>query len=316
VAEADSFPGVILESRHLQTIAAIADTGSLTAAARRLHLTLSAVSHQLRELESLFGVPLFDRKARPIKTTEAGERLLQCARAALPLLAQAEADVLVLAGQKASERLFLALECHSCIEWLLPALDELRAARPDLDVDLRLGPRFDPIPALLSREVDAVLSTDRTPDPEVHHSALFRYEIVLLTSAGHALADRAFVDPSDLIDQPFVTYPVELTRLDFYTRFLRPAGIEPQVARTAELTSVLVQLVRSRRGLAALPAWAVADELTRGGLCAVRLGKAGLHSEVLLSTRASDTDTPLMQAFLAVARQVSRQALSGITPVD
>jgi LysR family transcriptional regulator for metE and metH len=307
---------VILDSRHLQTVAAVADTGSLTAAAKRLHLTLSAVSHQLRELESLFGASLFDRKARPIKTTAAGERLLQCARQALPLLAQAEADVLALVGQKPSERLFLALECHSCIEWLLPALDELRVARPDLDVDLRLGPRFDPIPALLSREVDAVLSTDRTPDPGVHHSALFRYEIVLLAAADHALAGRESVEPSDLVELPFVTYPVELTRLDFYTRFLRPAGIEPQISRTAELTSVLVQLVRSRRGLAALPRWAVADELARGGLASIRLGRAGLHSEVLLSTRAADTDTPLMQAFLAVARSVSRSALAGVTPVD
>jgi LysR family transcriptional regulator for metE and metH len=307
---------VILESRHLQTVAAVADTGSLTAAAKRLHLTLSAVSHQLRELESLFGVALFDRKARPIKTTAAGERLLQCARQALPLLAQAESDVLALADQRPSERLFLALECHSCIEWLLPALDELRAARPDLDVDLRLGPRFDPIPALLSREVDAVLSTDRTPDPEVHHSALFQYEIVLLVSSEHALSQRDFVEPDDIAAEPFVTYPVELTRLDFYTRFLRPAGIEPQIARTAELTSVLVQLVRSRRGLGALPRWAVADELARGGLSAVRLGRAGLHSEVLLSTRKSDTDTPLMQAFLAVARRVSRTSLEGIVPVS
>lgn len=307
---------MILESRHLQTVAAIADTGSLTAAAKRLHLTLSAVSHQLRELESLFGAPLFDRKARPIKTTAAGERLLQCAHQVLPLLGRAEADVLSLVGQKPAERLFLALECHSCIEWLLPALDELRAARPDLDVDLRLGPRFDPIPALLSREVDAVLSTDRTPDSGVHHSALFRYEIVLLMSSEHTLATHVFVEPADVAAQSFVTYPVELTRLDFYTRFLRPAGIEPEIARTAELTSVLLQLVRSRRGLAALPRWAVADELERGGLCAVKLGRAGLHSEVLLSTRSSDTDTPLMQAFLAVARKVSRNSLTGITPVD
>lgn len=305
----------MLESRHLETVRAVADTGSLTAAAKRLHLTLSAVSHQLRELESLCGVALFDRKARPIKATAAGERLLTCARQVLPQIEQAERDVLALAGQKPSERLFLALECHSCIEWLLPALDELRATRPELDVDLRLGPRFDPIPALLSREVDAVLSTDRASDPEVRHSALFRYEIVLLLSAEHPLASRESVEPEELRDQPFVTYPVELTRLDFYTRFLRPAGIEPKVARTAELTSVLVQLVRSRRGLAALPRWAVADELSRGGLAAVRLGRAGLHSEVLLSTRAAEADTPLMQAFLAVARRVSKSALAFVTPL-
>jgi LysR family transcriptional regulator for metE and metH len=179
---------------------------------------------------------------------------------------------------------------------------------------LRLGPLFDPIPALLSREVDAVLSTDRSQHVDVHHAPLFRYEIVLLLSDQHPLAVRDFVEPADLAGQSFVTYPVELTRLDFYTRFLKPAGIEPAVARTAELTSVLVQLVRSRRGVAALPRWAVADELARGGLGAVRLGRAGLHSEVLLSTRKSDSETPLMQAFRAVARKVSHSALDGVTP--
>src|ERR1041384_4327449 len=94
---------VILESRHLQTVAAVAETGSLTAAAKRLHLTLSAVSHQLRELEALFGAPLFDRKARPIKPTPAGQRLLDCAHQTLPLLAQAETDVRALAAQKPLE---------------------------------------------------------------------------------------------------------------------------------------------------------------------------------------------------------------------
>jgi LysR family transcriptional regulator, regulator for metE and metH len=139
---------------------------------------------------------------------------------------------------------------------------------------------------------------------------------VVLVRAEHAISARSSVHPADLHQQAFVTYPVELTRLDFYTRFMRPAGIEPQVSRTAELTSVLVQLVRSRRGIAALPRWAVADELGRGGLATLRLGKSGLYSEVLLSTRTADKDTPLMQAFLAVARQVSRSALSEIEPLD
>jgi LysR family transcriptional regulator, regulator for metE and metH len=77
-----------------------------------------------------------------------------------------------------------------------------------------------------------------------------------------------------------------------------------------------VQLVRSRRGIAALPRWAVADEVGRGGLATLRLGKSGLHSEVLVSTRTADKDTPLMQAFLAVARQVSRSALAEVEPLD
>lgn len=301
---------MILETRHLETIRAIAETGSLTRAAKRRNLTLSAVSHQLKELETLLGTPLFDRQ-KPLAPTRAGARLLACAHSVLPLISAAEADVARLVRDR-SARLHLALECHSCFEWLLPALETLRAAWPDLDVDLRLGPRFEPIPALLSGEVDAVLGTDRVEHEGVHYDGVFRYEIVLVVGRSHRLAEREFVLPSDLASEPFVTYPVELERLDVVTRFLRPAGVEPIRTRTAELTPILLQLVQSGRGIAALPRWAVEDSPALPELARVSLGAEGLHSELFLAVRKPDRAAPHVAAFLEVARRTSVELLAGI----
>jgi LysR family transcriptional regulator for metE and metH len=302
---------MILETRHLETLLAVAETGSLTRAAKRRSLTLSAISHQLSELEQQLGLSLLERRAKPLRLTTAGERLLACAKQVLPTLHTCEDELRTLAGARQG-RLHFALECHSCFDWLLPALNELRSAWPSLDTDLRLGPRFDPIPALLAGEVDAVIGTDRVDGSELHYDSLFGYEIVLLVSARHRLAGRASVEPGELSDEPFVSYPVELERLDFVTRFLRPAGIEPRRVRTAELTPVLLHLVQSGHGVAALPSWVVADVGAGDSVRSVRLGARGLHSELFLAARERDAQAPEVRAFVSIARRVSRELLPGI----
>ncbi len=82
-----------LEIRHLKLVAAIAETGSVTLAGNRLHLTQSALSHQLRDAEEQLGVPLFERRNRKMALTAAGERLLQSARTVLDELARVEKAV-------------------------------------------------------------------------------------------------------------------------------------------------------------------------------------------------------------------------------
>ena len=68
-----------LELRHLRTLAALRDTGSLVEAAERVYLTQSALSHQLKDLEDRLGCQLFVRKTRPLRFTSAGKRMLRLA---------------------------------------------------------------------------------------------------------------------------------------------------------------------------------------------------------------------------------------------
>ena len=115
----------VLEIRHLKTLHALREADSLVDAADRLHLTQSALSHQFKELEERMGMPLFVRKTKPVRFTSAGLRLLQLADATLPLLRAAERDIGRLAGGTAG-RLHMAIECHSCFQWLMPTIDQFR----------------------------------------------------------------------------------------------------------------------------------------------------------------------------------------------
>ena len=92
---------MFLELRHLRTLAMLRDTGSLAQAADKLHLTQSALSHQVKAIEEYYNLPLFIRKSRPLRMTPAGQRLLELADQVLPALQATERDLQRLAGGKA-----------------------------------------------------------------------------------------------------------------------------------------------------------------------------------------------------------------------
>ncbi|MFN2381872.1 MAG: LysR family transcriptional regulator [Guyparkeria sp.] len=302
---------MFLELRHLKTIRAIEQTGSLAAAAERLHLTQSALSHQIRALESYYETPLFSRSSRPMRPTEAGRRLLAAADTVLPEVDRLDRDLRQIAGG-ATGRLFLALECHSCFTWLIPTLEQYRAQWPSIETDLSMSFSFDAIDALRRGRLDGVISSDPVDDPELHFEPLFHYPVVLVLDPGHPLAAETRITPEMLADQTVIGYPVERERLDIYRRFLDPAGVEPAGSRRSELTAMIAQWVASGHGVAALPKWAISDELTRGIVTARPLGD-GLSATMHLAVRRDEHRLAYMSAFLQLAREQAGQRLGDIT---
>ena len=148
-----------LEFRHLRSIKAIHESGGLSKAADVLNITQSALSHQIKGLEDQVGLDLFVRRAKPLKLSPAGLKMLKLAERILPEISQLEEDFRAIHNGK-SGRLHIAIECHACFEWLFPVLELFRRAWPDIDVDIRPGLAFDALPALQREEVDLVISSD------------------------------------------------------------------------------------------------------------------------------------------------------------
>src|SRR5699024_4901353 len=115
----------MIEVKHLRTLVAIRDHGSLQEAAEQLHVTQSALSHQLRDLESRLNAPLLNRRTRPARLTTAALRIINLADEVLPMIRATEFELERLALGRTG-RLYLAIECHSCFQWLMPALDTFR----------------------------------------------------------------------------------------------------------------------------------------------------------------------------------------------
>ncbi|MGB9670790.1 MAG: LysR family transcriptional regulator [Halothiobacillaceae bacterium] len=299
----------MIELRHLRMVQALAETGSVSAAAARVHLTQSALSHQLGALERYFGIPLLDRSRRPLRLTPAGERLLLAARRVLPEVEAARAELLRQGSDQAPENLRIAVECHSCFDWLMPAMDAYRVERPEAELDLVGGFLPEPVDLLLEGRADLAVVSQPEDRPGISYLPLFRYEIVTLLAPGHPLADRAFLTAADFAGQTLISYPVPDQALDVVQRVLRPAGVVLE-RRTAELTVAILQLVASRRGLAALPRWAAQTQIERGYVLARSIGQEGLWSTLYAAMRSEEAEA--RGSFVATLRRTVFTTLQGI----
>ena len=302
-----------IELRHLKTLKAIHQSGSLVEAAERLYLTQSALSHQLKDLEHRIGLEVFIRKSRPPRFTTAGLKLLALADEVLPQFRAVEQSLLKLAGGK-SGRLHIAIECHSCYQWLMPTIDDYRQHWPEVEMDFATAFHFAPLPALSRGELDLVVTSDPTPITGIDYLPLFRYEMLLAIARTHPLNEKAFAQPEDLQQEVLITYPVEQERLAVFHDFLDPAGAEPQSIRTAELTLMILQLVASQRGVSALPCWALAEYLDKGQVQAIPLGENGLWSTLYAAVRTEQKEQPYMASFISSARETCFTTLNGIKP--
>jgi LysR family transcriptional regulator for metE and metH len=289
-----------IELRHLRTIREVHRCGGLARAADVLNITQSALSHQIKGLEDQAGIELFVRRAKPMRLSAAGQRMLRLAERVLPEIDAIEEEFRALRAGKTG-RLHIAIECHACFDWLMPVLNAFRRAWPDVDVDIRAGLAFEALPALRREEVDLVISSDPENLPGVVFNPLFDYEPRLVAAATNPLAGLTEVQPEDLRDQMLLTYPMERARLDVFSEFLTPAKVEPRALRQVELTAVILMLVASDRGVAVLPDWVLRDIRTQADY--VTLPLAGRPVKRLYAaTRIEDTDQPFMAHFLRLGR--------------
>lgn len=304
----------LLELRHLKTLLALADTGSVSQAAKRVFLTQSALSHQLKALEEHYGLPLFERKTQPLRFTPAGERLLQLARAANLLIADAERDIARLREGEAGE-LRIAVECHTCFDWLMPAMDAFRQHWPAVELDIVSGFHADPVGLLMTRRVDLAITSEAEPQDGVVYQPLFAYEMVVIMAKDHPQAGKAVWQAEDFACETLIHYPVPEIMLDLMRKLLKPAGINPP-RRTSELTAAIIQLVASRRGVAAMPFWAVQPYLQRGYISSARISETGLQSELYAALRSEEAGLAYMQDFLDTVREQSFATLPGLSVLE
>ena len=301
----------MLEVRHLRSLVAIAEAKNLSAAAERVHVTQSALSHQLRAIEDHYDVALFERTRQGLKPTQAGERMLALARDVLSRVGDAERDLLRLKDDARGE-LRIALECHTCFDWLMPVTGEFRRRWPEVEVDLVAGFHPDPLALIAGGKADLVIATQRPKGRDYAALPLFRFEILLVLPVEHRLRARRRVEAADLEGETLITYPVPPSRIDLIREVLEPSGVTLQ-RRTAELTVAILQLVASRRGIAALPNWGVQSYVDHDYVIAKRIGAKGLWNDLYAVTPKRHASKRYVQEFVAIVREKGAASLEGIT---
>lgn len=291
----------MIERTHLTIIREVDRLGSLTAAAGKLCLTQSALSHTIRKLEQGLGTDIWLREGRSLRLTQAGHYLLEIANRLLPQLEQVDERLRQYAkGERGTLR--IGMECHPCYQWLLKIVAPYLERWPDVDVDVKQRFQFGGIGALFACEIDLLVTPDPLYKPGLRFEPVFDYEQVLVVSRRHALASATHVEPEQIGSEVLITYPVEIERLDIYNQFLQPAGISPKRHKVIETTDIMLQMVASGRGVAALPRWLVEEYADRMEVVPVRLGRQGIAKQIFLGARETDIEVDYLRAFVELAR--------------
>ncbi|SOE94727.1 transcriptional regulator, LysR family [Burkholderia sp. D7] len=291
----------MLERTHLAIIREVDRHGSLTAAANVLCLTQSALSHTVKKMELQLGTAVWSRDGRNLRLTQAGQYLLALANRVLPQMEHAEERMRQFAlGQRGTLR--IGMECHPCYQWLLKVVSPYLARWPDVDVDVKQKFQFGGIGALFGYDIDILVTPDPLRKPGLRFEPVFDYEQVLVVGRQHRLAHKPFILPVELADEVLITYPVEIDRLDIYNQFLMPANVMPKRHKVIETTDIMLQMVASGRGVAALPRWLVEEYADKVAVSAVRLGKQGIAKQIFLGVRETDTSIDYLSAFVELAR--------------
>ncbi|VWB12058.1 LysR family transcriptional regulator [Burkholderia lata] len=291
----------MLDRIHLSIVQEVEKQGSLTAAAGVLHVTQSALSHSMKKLEQQLGTDIWLREGRSLRLTQAGQYLLAVANRVLPQLNLAEERLQQFAqGERGTLR--IGMECHPCYQWLLKVVSPYLAAWPDVDVDVKQKFQFGGIGALFGYEIDLLVTPDPLDKPGLVFEPVFDYEQVLVVAGDHKLAKEEYVQPKQLSNEVLVTYPVPVDRLDIYSMFLTPAGIAPKRHKAIETTDIMLQMVASGRGVAALPRWLVLEYADKMDVVPVRLGENGIAKHIYLGAREADVGTDYLRAFIEQAK--------------
>ena len=200
----------------------------------------------------------------------------------------------------------IGMECHPCYRWLLNAVAPFLAAWPHVEVDVKQKVQFGGHGALHGYEIDLLVTPDPVFKPELRFEPVFDYEQVLAVAATHPLAKASYIEPAQLQREVLITYPVTTDRLDVYTQFLLPAGVTPQSQKMVENTDIMMQLVASQRGVAALPRWLVQEYRSQLSIVDVRLGKAGIFKQIYVGVREADASIDYIASFIELARDANR----------
>lgn len=292
----------MLERIHLEILTAIKDHGTLTKAADSLHLSQSALSHSIKKLEGQIATPIWQKEGRSLRLTPAGERIQSLANRVLPQFLHTELLLNQIAqGEMGSLR--IGMECHPCYQWLLRVIAPYLEQWSDIDIDVKQEFQFGALGALLSYEIDVLITPDPLFKPKIDYIPVFDYEHRLVVSSSHKLAKQDFLLPEQLSEEVLFSYPVEPMRLDIFSQFLNPAKCSVKKHKIIETTEIMLQMVAAGRGVCALPGWLVDEYAKTMPIKSLRFGEHGISKQIFVGIRKDEQHIDYLSHFIAQAKK-------------
>ena len=267
--------GVVMELSQLRTFRVVAETLNFTRAAERLHLTQSAVSHQIKALEKELGEPLFIRTKRGVKVSQVGKVALEHAER---ILDEAEAMREHVSGREHSPigRVRAAAATQAFVHLFAPLFESFMRKHPRIELSFRTTVSTDQtVTDILDGAADVGFASVPVYSPTLHVTELFEDELVLVVGKKHPLANQQEVTVDQLEGERLILFERGASIRRTTDAFLKDVNIRLKPALESNDTYFIKLMVEHGLGVSLLPGWAVRDEVLDEKLA--RLQIAGHH---------------------------------------
>lgn len=292
-----------MEIRQLRAFVAIAESGTFTAGALRVHVTQAAISMQIRQLETEIGAKVFVRAPRHVILTEAGEQLLRRARHILREHDAALDEIAELAGAERGRLRIGSASAMVLTEQLPSILKDLRKQHPAADIAVTSGTSEVLVDQILAGEVDVAFVSLPVDVRGIKTERLSEDQLVAIASPRHKLAKQRTISAYTLAGERLILGERGGNTRRLIDQFFAQAGVSLRVAMELSRQQAIKRMVEEDMGVGIVPLQSVKEEVEKGRLIRWWIEGAQINWELGIAQLSNGYDSPIMQKFVALAHK-------------
>lgn len=292
-----------MEIRQLRAFMAIAELGTFTAGAQRVHVTQAAISMQIRQLENELGAKLFIRAPRRVMLTEAGEQLLQRARQILRDHDAAVDEIAELAGAERGRLRIGSASAMVTTDVLPELLKELRQQHAGAEITVSSGTSEALVQQILGGELDLAFVSLPVEARGINTERLSQDQLVAVASPRHRLAKQRTISAYSLAGEKLILGERGGNTRRLIDQFFAQAGVTLQVSMELSRQAAIRRMVEEDMGVGIVPLQTVSEAVAKGRLVRWWIEGAQINWELGVARLTGGYESPIVQTFIRLARE-------------
>ncbi len=240
--------------QYFRLVDTIVKEGTLTKAAAGLHLTQSALSHQLKELESELGLPMFYRNGKKLLLSEEGARFLSSADKILTELKLLEADMLHFKSGNTG-KIRISTACYTTYHWLPRIIRYYKEVSPGVNVHIVSGATQAPLDFLLRGDLEVAIIRHKIDNAAIHYEPIFRDQLQIIVSRDHPLARKKNITLRDVEGEELFMQAPSTNHLPVIDILLKEHSVTPGHIHRIHYTDAIIEMVDANMGICVLADW-------------------------------------------------------------
>ena len=257
--------GSDMEIRHLKMIKEVAKHGSLTIAAKHLFLSQSALSHQLKDIESFFKTQIFIRQNKRMLLTQTGRIILEASEKIINEIEGAKDKIELLEDNDTGE-IRISTECYTSYHWLSEFIKDFKQSFPKIEVMINPDATYLSEKYLLEDKIDIAI-VEKNNNSMFNYETLFTDEFVALVASNHPWTLLKYVTPALFSSEYYIMYNIPRELSTIYNILFKKT--EPKKIYRITLTEAIIQMVKAGLGVTVLPNWVAKPYIRSGQLKAI-----------------------------------------------